>query len=654
MTTDLLVRHDRRWRVTWVFALLWGLWAAPVASAQTLEASQQRVMAQRPMPAHARRTRQFLRGRHGAVSTIVATARAEHAAMLPEPSRLHSLAGTTGLSAAWQPLGPMSVSSLQYGLVTGRVTSIAVDPADAAGNTVFVGTTGGGVWKSTNAAGSAASVTFSPLTDTLPVFSNNAGTSATASLSIGALSMTNGVLLAGTGDSNDATDSYYGSGLLRSIDGGLTWTLVQQADDGVAGTHSWMGLAFAGFAWSTTTPNLVVAALTQSAEGDLVNASASATKGLYYSTDAGVTWQMSTIMDGTQTVQTPMPSGQNLGGNAVTSVVWNGVRQRFYAAVRFHGYYQSADGVTWTRLPHQPATTLSLTACPTDPGGTGNPNCPIFRGTLAVQPVTGDLFALTTDINNLDQGLWQDVCGLSAGACASQTVMFGTRLNATPLEVGGGSSEIVQADYDQALLAMPTTAVGNVSDTMLLVGTVDLYRCTLAGGCALRNTTNATNGCAAPAKVAPAQHAVVAVGVTAPGLLFVGNDGGLWRSIDSVAQTGPVCAATDASHFDNLNAGLGSLGETVSLAGDPANAGVVLAGFGAIGTAATSTATSAIGSWPQLSEGEGGSVAINSLGSDAVDCFDRRGRESRDLRTWRELCRGGFHGCRCDWPVPDQ
>ncbi len=521
-----------------------------------------------------------------------------------------TMASTTGLSATWQPLGPAAISSLQFGSVSGRVTSIAVDPADLTGNTVYAGTTGGGVWKSTNAAGPAASVTFAPLTDDLPVFSNNAGTTATASLSIGALSVGNGVLLAGTGDPNDATDSYYGSGLLRSADGGLTWTLVQQSQDGVAGSHTWMGLAFAGFAWSSSAPNTVVAALTQSAEGDLVDASSQATKGLYYSTDAGVTWHMSTIMDGTQTVQMPMPLTENLGGNAVTSVVWDAVRQMFYAAVRYHGYYQSPDGATWTRLVHQPATTLSLTACPTDPNGTGNPSCPIFRGTLAVQPVTGDLFALTTDINNLDQGLWQDVCGLSGGACASQTVTFGTRLSSTALEVGGGSSEIFQADYDQALAAMPSRT-GNVADTTLLVGTADLYRCTLAGECMLRNTTNASNGCAAPAGVAPAQHALATAAL--PGLLFVGNDGGLWRSTDGVAETGQVCAATDASHFDNLNASLGSLGETLSLAEDPANADVVLAGFGAMGTAATTSATSATGSWPQLSDGEGGSAMINPL-----------------------------------------
>ena len=574
--------------------------------------------------AHVHRSRQFLRGRQAAGgasgSAAMAAARAEHTTLTPavggSSPRLRAQAGTTsstGLSAPWQPLGPPGIASLAYGTVTGRVTSIAVDPSDSSGNTVYVGTTGGGVWKSTDAAGPAAAVRFVPLTDTLPVFSGNAGSSAVPSISIGALSVSaTGILLAGTGDPNDATDSYYGSGLLRSADGGLTWTLVQFANDGVAGFHSFAGAGFAGFAWSTISPGTVVAAVSQSAEGDLTNASVNATKGLYYSTDAGVTWQMSTIMDGTQTVQTPLPINQNLGGNAATTVVWNPLRRSFYAAVRFHGYYQSPDGMTWTRMAHQPATTLSPAACPTNPGLLGNPNCPLFRGTLAVQPVTGDLFALTTDIHNLDQGLWQDACASSGSACSSPGVLFATRLPSAALEVGGGSTAIAQADYNAALAALPTIT-GGLADTTLLVGTIDLFRCTLAGGCALRNTTNAINGCAAPAKVAPAQHAIAPAGAAASGLLYLGNDGGLWRSSDGIAQTGSACAATDAGHFDNLNGALGSLGETVGLAQDPANPDVVLAGFGALGTASTRSATSDTGTWPQLSAGEGGYVGINPM-----------------------------------------
>ena len=262
-------------------------------------------------------------------------------------------------------------------------------------------------------------MTFAPLTDTLPVFSANAGAAAIPSLSIGAISVQSGVVLAGTGDPNDASDSFYGSGLLRSADGGLTWTLIQNSQDGVAGNHSFSGLGFAGFAWSSTTAGTVVAAVSQAAEGALVNApdATNSVMGLYYSTDAGVTWHMSTIMDGSQIVQTPQPSGADLGGRAATAVVWNPVRQRFYAAIRYHGYYESADGVTWTRLAHQPGTGLTTTACPTAPGTIGSAACPIFRGALAVQATTGDTFALTVDRNNLDQGLWQDVCALSGTNC---------------------------------------------------------------------------------------------------------------------------------------------------------------------------------------------------------------------------------------------
>jgi hypothetical protein len=302
---------------------------------------------------HTIRTRHFLSGRTlaGAVPAAGAmyAARQKHAAMLVEQAASSQL---SSLGAPWQAVGPNQVASIAYGNVTGRVSAIAIDPADTTGNTVYIGTTGGGVWKSINAAGPPASVIFVPLTDTLPVFSANAGTAVIPSLSIGAISVQSGVILAGTGDPNDASDSFYGSGLLRSVDNGVTWTLIQNSQDGATGKHSFSGLGFAGFAWSTATQGTVVAAVSQAAEGVLVNAPSAqnSVMGLYYSTDAGATWQMSTLMDGSQPVQTPQPSGGDLGGRAATAVVWNPVRQRFYAAVRYHGYYESPDGVTWTRL----------------------------------------------------------------------------------------------------------------------------------------------------------------------------------------------------------------------------------------------------------------------------------------------------------------
>lgn len=525
-------------------------------------------------------------------------ARSQHLAMLRQQALLPQI---SGLNAAWQPIGPNQVASIAYGNVTGRVTAIAIDPADATGNTVYLGATGGGVWKSTNAAGPAASVSFAPLTDAVPAFSPNAGTSVIPSLSIGAVSVQPGTILAGTGDPNDATDSFYGSGILRSIDGGLTWTLVQQSNDGAAGNHSFIGLGFAGFAWSTAAPGTVVAAVSQAAEGTLVNAvdNTNSVMGLYYSTDSGATWQMATIMDGSQIVQRPLNQNQG-GSNAATSVVWNPIRQRFYAAVRYHGYYESPDGMTWTRLAQQPGAGLSLAACPTNPGGAGNPSCPIFRGALAVQPASGDTFALTVDAGNRDQGLWQDVCGLSGSSCASGTVTFSKQLPSAPLETAT-STVIPQADYDLSLAAVPSG-----TDTILYAGTIDLYRCSLAGGCVLRNTTNATNGCAAPAMVAPAQHAIATLAGST--LLYLGNDGGLWRSSDGVNQQSAPCSADDASHFENLNGGLGSLAEVVSFAQHPTDPATLVVGLGANGTAATSSPSTP---WAQVATGEGGSVAID-------------------------------------------
>jgi large repetitive protein len=565
------------------------------------------------VPVHSINTRRFLSGRMSTgdvpAARAMEAARQQHARMMDA----QAASPLSNLNGAWEPVGPNQVASMAYGNVTGRVTSIAIDPADASGNTVYLGTTGGGVWKSTNAAGPAASVKFAPLTDTVPVFNANAGAAAIPSLSIGAVSVQSGVVLAGTGDPNDATDSFYGSGILRSADGGVTWTLIQSSHDGVAGNHSFTGLGFAGFAWSSSAPGTVVAAVSQAAEGTLVNAAdqTNSVMGLYYSTDSGVTWQMSTIMDGSQIVQTPQPTGGDLGGRAATAVVWNPVRQRFYAAVRYHGYYESMDGgVTWNRLMHQPGTGLTTTACPTGPGTIGSAACPIFRGALAVQPVTGDLFALTVDRNNVDQGLWQDVCALAGSSCGSMTVSFGNQLPSAAMEVGNGSRVIPQADYNMTLAAAPAMTSGSAQDTLLFAGSVDLYRCSLAAGCVLRNTTNATNGCSAPAQVAPAQHAAAVMSTPTMPLLYIGNDAGLWRSTDGINQQNAPCSSDDATHFQNLNGGLGSLAEVVSFAQPAADAGPLLVGLGANGAASTSSAASTT-PWPQLSTGEGGTVAID-------------------------------------------
>ncbi len=516
-------------------------------------------------------------------------------------------APAAGFTASWASVGPSAIQTSAYGAVSGRVTSIAVDPSDTSGNIVYVGTTGGGVWKSTNAAGTSGSVTFTPLTDTLPA-SKNCQTPAIASLSIGALTVQpggTGVVLAGTGDPNDATDSYYGEGVLRSTDGGQTWCTITQAADHLAGTYSFVGEGFAGFAWSTQNTSLVVAAVAGSLEGAMVNAespSVGSFAGIYYSQDAGATWHLATITDGTgMEIQGPdrFPVGT---GNSATSVTWNPVRNRFYAAVRYHGYYESTDGVTWTRLQNQPGTGLYQAQCPANPGSSGGSlQCPIFRGTIVSQPVTGDLFAITIDNNNMDQGLWRDVCNANNGSCSSSTVTFSQQIADTPIESAG---KIPQGDYALSLAAVPAQ-----QDTLLFVGAKDLYQCSLLNNCVWRNTTNA-GGCAA-AQVAPSQHAIDAT-LGASGMMYFGNDGGLWRTTDAVNQQKQVCSSDDAAHFQNLNGNLGPVSEVSAFSVDPQNANIMMAALGAFGTAALTGSGS---TWTQVLAGEGDNNAMDPQNS---------------------------------------
>jgi len=522
-------------------------------------------------------------------------------------------------TAPWQSLGPNAVATSSFGLVSGRVTALALDPSDTTGNRFYIGTTGGGVWVAQDAAATnAGSVVFAPLTDNLAALNGMYD----ASISIGALTVQpggTGVVLAGTGDPNDVLDSYYGVGILRSQDGGNTWSLIARTDDvetGLGGLDvRFPGEGFSGFAWSTVNPQLVVAAVSQAYEGAAVGAveSGNSYEGLYYSSDSGASWHLATIADSTGNhVQGPLVPFSSPDGNAATSVVWNPVRKLFMAAVRFHGYYQSTDGINWTRMSTQPGSGLSASACPTNPDFAGSVSCPIFRGTLAVNPSTGDTFAWTVDLNNQDQGLWQDQCAISGGGCSSQVVTFGKQWSTLSLESSTtqGPATIANGSYTLALAAVPG-GLGAGQDTLLLAGENDLWKCSLAMGCVWRNTTNSTT--CQSAQVGEFQHAI-AWNASNPAEIFAGNDSGLWRSTDAIGETGQACSSADASHFQNLNGSLGSLSEVVSLSGITTSPYAMMAGLGVNGTAGVKSSASTA-DWPQILGGYGGPVVADPTNS---------------------------------------
>jgi len=120
------------------------------------------------------RSEWFLRGRViPGKSAADLRHRAYQSKMKARAARIAGSGGAPLSSSGWSPLGPVPLASdgtgsgLQdYHQVSGRATAVAIDPADATGNTVYIGGAQGGVWKSTNAATSVANnVTWMAVTD---------------------------------------------------------------------------------------------------------------------------------------------------------------------------------------------------------------------------------------------------------------------------------------------------------------------------------------------------------------------------------------------------------------------------------------------------------------------------------------------------------
>ena len=181
-------------------------------------------------------------------------------------------------SGAWTSLGPQPGVDLNAGMPqsnsSGRVTSIAVDPTSG-GQTVFAGTAGGGVWKSTNGGTS-----WTALTDTQP------------SMAIGALAIdaTGQELFAGTGEDNFNADALPSAGVLKTTNGGGSWA--------AEGSGTFAGKHIGGLAIDRTTT------------GSTQVVFAATDGGLYQSSDGGLTWnpntQLPTVLTG---VSGNTPSG---------------------------------------------------------------------------------------------------------------------------------------------------------------------------------------------------------------------------------------------------------------------------------------------------------------------------------------------------------
>ncbi|MDH5743050.1 MAG: glycosyl hydrolase, partial [Candidatus Aminicenantes bacterium] len=156
-------------------------------------------------------------------------------------------------------LNALKFRSIGPALTSGRISDFAVNPKKP--SEYYVATSSGGVWKTTNAG-----------TTYEPVFDNQ------GSYSIGCVTVdpyNHNVVWVGTGENNNQRSVGYGDGVYKSIDGGKTWENVGLK------TSEHIGMI-------TIDPrdsNVVYVA----AYGPLW--SAGGERGLYKTTDGGITWE---------------------------------------------------------------------------------------------------------------------------------------------------------------------------------------------------------------------------------------------------------------------------------------------------------------------------------------------------------------------------
>jgi len=511
----------------------------------------------------------------------------------------------------WSPLGPAPLASdasgsgqEDYNWVSGRATTVVADPNDLTGNTVYLGGAYGGVWKSSNAgplSQSAANVIWDGSTPLQSLTDNQ------ATLAVGAIAIqpqltnpnpANSVVVVGTGEANSSADSYYGLGILLSTNAGNTWTLIPSD---TTGTRSLAGMAFSKIAFSTATPALAVAATAGASMGILegLEDPVTANLGIYYSDGSLTDWTFATVQDATNVATAP---------SSVTSVVYNQGAGEFYAAIRYHGFYSSSDGETWSRLPDQPGAGLTEANCPAQ---TASPSvCPIYRGEIAAVPGRNEMYVWYVDANDNDQGIWAST---DAGTTWSQLDESG--ITNCGDYYGCGTE---QGTYNLTLAAVP-----NNTATDLYAGAINLYKCTITSiipncnGTGSNTFLNLTHVYGCPpdfgsiAHVHPAQHAMsfMLIQGNTQDVMFFANDGGIYRALDGyTGLTTGTCG--DSNQFDSLNQTLGSMTQFVSFSQSSTDPEIILGGSQGNGAPATDLAL--IDSpWQSVNVGDNGYTEID-------------------------------------------
>ena len=422
---------------------------------------------------------------------ILQTARAEAQRYGLDRRGVDAAARVAG--SAWVNLGPSSaafeINGAQYTKVdSGRAQRILVDPRDP--NVVYFATAGGGVWKSFDALAQVTATTgphWQPITETV------------GSLSVGSLAMdprSPDTLLLALGDEFDV----HTPGLLRSDDGGATWSAPIALTGTVAGAQV-TATAVRDIAWGGAQSNAVLIATNV---------------GVFRSADRGTS--------GAWTLLDLAPAHDLQGGwsIAVSGTTWIVSTQD--ANRGGHLYRSTDDGASWATVATADTDVARMTVALADAS----------RAYLLAEGLAS---GTTKDLYRSDDG----------GATFKS---LGVNANGKPTNPNVDQADLDvmhgQAWYNQMLAVDPAN-----HDNVLVGGNLALVR-SRDGGATWSVMTDWLPFFAAQNTIGQAYvHADWHTGTFAGGVFYGGTDGGIFRSADVLT------AAPGAATFeDRLNRGI--------------------------------------------------------------------------------------------------